>query len=447
MFMVKDEFTNVKNLLKVKLKINGRTIFISFTVAAVIFLGSLITTVSGILLEDTLNLVHFQVMDFSITFLVIVFFMYITRMLAYKKINDVLTVFPQTNNSRFIATQIIGYLFMTAVALCALVFHLVYYGIIKLLSVFNDNIHLVINFDIGFIIVGLFVYLAYAFLLIGAIELIGTILRKWKHYAAVTLAAFVSLALVNIVTFLEYFPRVLSFLMGEPSVLLFMLKAAGIWLALVGLSLIINRFTVYHKSKVLAKTKHVFIICVAVGVMILIVLPLTIVSNTTSYTTEIAVAVRPFNEFPEESSITPIDISHLPRGSNLTLITSENITTDIGIENGAIITSRNHLAFVSTHGALTDIQGDTLIIEFQPPFFDVNGFELAGYMNPILNAYLVGDTLHIDYSIENSRVVIMPTWGIARQFDIFRDRGLFSEGLVWNSMGGSMIANIFIWVE
>jgi len=77
----------------------------------------------------------------------------------------------------------------------------------------------------------------------------------------------------------------------------------------------------------------------------------------------------------------------------------------------------------------------------------VNGVDLFGYANPQMTAYLDDDTLYIDYSVGEAHVVIIPVWSFARQFENFKDKGLFKATPLGYSSGGSMNANIYISVE
>jgi len=153
----------------------------------------------------------------------------------------------------------------------------------------------------------------------------------------------------------------------------------------------------------------------------------------------------PVADFFSEAEEIRIDISHLPSGSNL-YIEGENINI-VATGLATVFTAREFTASVSGTGSLEMIEGDTLIIRFLPPFFNVNGIELFSYANPRVTAYLEGNTLYIEYTVDNVQVVIMPIWGIVRQFDCFRDRGLLPAHILGYMAGGRMNANINILVE
>jgi len=450
MFMVKSEYANIMNLVKVRIISNRKGILWFCGVAAFMFLFSLAGTVSGIINSEGIQ--FFNVTDFSNTFFFGLIIAFIICMFLYKQTNDNLSMFPQTNNSRFISSQIMNYAIVFFVGLVSLVIYLLYYGVIKLLSAFKENVYLALSFDMGFIIGGFFVFIAYSFLVVALIELAGAILRKWTYYAGAVFMVLVILATTNIGTVAEYAPKTLAFLIREPSVGLFLAKAAALWLAIVAISLVINRFTVYYKTQNTIKKKNVFIVGIVISTVLLLGVSLLAysdssqsVSNGIEYTDD-AQSIEMFvHDFFAEASEIRIDVSHLPKGSNIKL-EGENI--DI-IAEGTTVVMRNRTqpTYVSGTDALNDLQGNTIVVKFRPPFYHVNGIELYGYAFPHMTAYLENDTLHLDYSIEEAHVVVLRIWGIARQFESFRDKGLVKATSLGYSSGGSMNANILISVE
>ena len=435
MFMVKEEYANIKNLLRVRLLTNAKGFVGLFVVAAIMLVGNLGTTVFGIF-ENTGVLQHYNVTDYSYTFFLGTAFAFIILMVLYRQTNGRLSVFPQTNNSRFISSLLMNYIIAVIAALTVLAIYFVNLGVIKLLSLFRDNIRFALTVDAGFIIEGFFVYLAYIFLIISAIELIGAILRKWTYYAAVAFTALLSLIVRN-----EYAPKLLAFLINEPSLTLFFIKAVGLWLVITAAALVINRFTVYHKSQ--AAKKGLVIICVAITAVITFVVPAVIVYSSDpniGYLMSAVEASRVDDFFAEYEEIR-IDVSHLPRGSSV------HIKGDaLNVLQGDTLVNTQ----VAVNGAenLNDLQGDTLVIMFKPPWIMVNGIDISRFGNPRITAHLDGDILLLDYNIDSANVVIMPIWGsIVRQFDCFRDEGVLPGQAFGFSSGGNSSATIFIDVE
>ena len=457
MFMVKDEFANVQNLFKIRLKPYTKAFIWLFIIFALILLASLAGTVLMII-ENIDGFSHNIVTDPSVTILICVFIGYSISVFMYRSANDKLSVYPQTNNSRYISWLLVNYSMMVIFALLILVPYLIHYGVIMLMSAFNDSIHLALNVDFGFIVIGFFVYLIYSFLIISVVELIGAAVRKWSYYAIVTLAALLTLMMVNLERVIENIPKVLSFLIFEPSLILFFLKAVGIWLGITAVTLILNHYTVYHKSQNWVLRRRIVIACVIIAVLITILTPIlfrfdiVISSNTPASNTGV---VRIDSEWSNDqvdndSFITRaeeirIDISHLPAGVNIN-IQGENINV---IEDDSIVIWSSNLitAYINNVDSLTDVHGDTLVIQYWKPWFMVNGIEISKFADPQVTAYLDGDTLFINYTFNRTTVIILPIWSIVRQFDIFKDKGVLTGHALGSSGGGSMSVNIFIEVE
>jgi len=142
----------------------------------------------------------------------------------------------------------------------------------------------------------------YSFLIIAVIELIGTILRKWTYYAIAVFVALLSLTIVYMTEVIEYVPKVLSFLTKEPSFGLFMLKGLAVWFAIVVVSLVINRFTVYYKNQGILKTKNIVIICAVIGAVIMIVIQIFIIlimstGESVEYDSVLVVSETPIEDY------------------------------------------------------------------------------------------------------------------------------------------------------
>ena len=447
MFMVKGECANIKNLLKVKIMSSKNYIWFSI-ISAFMFLSSLAVTVAGIIQSGGKGINFYAVTDYSTSFFFGIIIACIILMIIYRSINDKLSVFPQTNNARFITSQALSYIFTVLLGLTALVIYLLYNGAIKIVSLFYKSVHLVIDVDAAFIAAGLIVFLLYSFIIIAVIDLIGVILRKWTHYAAIAFIALFAAAVVNITSVIEYAPRAFAFLVKEPSFGLFTVKALVIWLAITAVSLVINRFTIYHKKQGKPNKKVIIACSIISAAVIAFGIPLILFNNINSgFNTEPESVEERVNNYFYGSQEIRVDVSHLPRGSSINLeLIGDNIHA--AASGGAFIYGQNsQAAYLSGTDALENIQSDTLVLMFRPPFHNVNGFELAGFANPRLNAYLEGNTLYVEYTAEDSHAVIIPIWSIVGQFDIFRDKGLVTENPLGFYSCGNSTANIFITME
>jgi hypothetical protein len=282
MFMVKEEYANIVNMLKVKIKTNGKNFFWFPLIATLMFCGSLAMTAAGIIQSGGEGVNFYNVTDYSTSFFFGMIIAYTIMMFLYRNINDKLLVFPQTNTVRYITSQAINYIIAIFVGLTALAMYLLYNGAIKILSLFYDSVHFALNFNIGFVSAGFIAFLLYSFIIVAVIDLIGVILRKWTYCAAVAFVAIIALATINMTAVIKNAPNVLAFLVKEPSFGLFMIKALILWLAVITISLVINRFTVYHKKQSNPNQKSVVAVCAIVAVVITIGLPLILFNNISS---------------------------------------------------------------------------------------------------------------------------------------------------------------------
>ena len=430
MFMVKDEFANVIKLTKVRLRSQSNS-WGWFAVAMACILSASLSGMIFAIVRNN-NFIHtYTVSDFSWSFFVGILIGCIVRLFTYRKTNAKQSVFPQTNSSRLISSLLVMYYISLITIISVLIMYLLHYGTAVLMSSFTDNIHLELNTGVGFIASGFLASLAYTFLAIAIIELIAAILRKWTPYAGIAFVALFSLAVVNFDRVSEYALNVLAFLIREPSLVLFFLKAAGLWLVVTALTLVINYFTVYNKSQNMAVNKRITIACVAIAILLMIVVPGFMMF---SVTVDDGWVLEEYDESVHELPVAGadeirIDISHLPDGSSIKLGGTHTVVEDGFANVSAAIdyTSFVRDIVVLDIDLLDNLHGDTLVLQFNPPRSIVDGIDLFEYANPHITAHLDGNTLILDYYIDYDRtiVLIMPIWSLARQFDAFKDGGFF----------------------
>jgi len=419
MFVVKDEYDNIKKLTKVKFTVARKGILFFCFAATVVFLASLTSTIYGIMNQEVSAQFH-DVADFSVTFFYVLILVLFVLMRNYRPGNENLSMFPQTNTSRFISSQIINYTLVLCVGYVSLVMYLLYSGAIKILSTLTDNIHVVPGFDIGFVHVGFFIFIAYGFLGVAVIDIVGVILRKWTYYAGSAFIALLILALINSNTVAIYTPRILDFLIGEPSIGLFMIKSVVLWLILVGISFFINRSTIYHKSPHPLNKKNVIAIGLIFSMVLLISIPLSTLSDANS-----SLYSRGYGyELQVDPLETRIDISHIPNGGRISLsVGNTDVTTE---EPYVWLDKMDQPFYIYGMEALEYLQGDTIVLKFYLPFHHVGGVMLEEYILPQTTAYMDGNKLCIDYDyvIQKYHLIVLPIWSIARQFESFKDKGL-----------------------
>ena len=448
MFMVKEEYENVKNLFGVRIKTQAGVFKGLVAAAAILLAGSLGVAIIGILDNDG-GFRHYLITDYSVTFFFGSSAAYIIFMLMYRRTNVKLSAFPQTNDSRFASSLLLNCILAVYTALISLAVYLLHLCVFKIISRFDGSVRFALNVDAGFIAAGFFVYLAYAMLVISAIELAGAILRKWTYYAVAAYVAALSLLIANIGRAVEYAPKLFAFILKEPSLPLFFLKAAGVCLVAAAAAFVINRHTVYYKGQNDTAKKGVLFLGFAVTAVIIFVVPALVIFNASprsgsSVLVETTGAeTGDYKDYLAGFEQIRVDVSHLPKGSNIRLA-GKNIA--IPSESGSV-TYNDSEAVVNGADELKNLRGDTVVITLRPMTLTVNGIDISRFTNQRATASLDGDTLTVDYSLDNVKVVILPVWEIARQFDCFKGKNILPANIFGYSSGGNSGAQIIIYAE
>ena len=460
--MVKKELASISKLVKIKLHTQKWSLFWFSLIAFILCAVGVFIVVIGIINHNEPGFAHHSINDFSNTFFYGIVLLCTIFMFLYRYTNKYYNVFPQSNTGRFASNLVYNYVWVFLLCFAALAIYLLSYGAIMLFSAFREDVYFALVFDIRFVLVGFLAYVLYCFLAVAAIEFIGVVLRKWRLYAAVVLTALVASSVYGASSVV--FQRgvgMLSILTDEPSFVLFALKAAGIWIFITALSLLINRCTVHYKTHDPAQTRNTAIICVALAVAIIATpqifertrIDADDVVPHVAGTHDVDDFITRFFEYADEILI---DISHLPRGTDINLITNifdgdrsfaGNIDEDMWAGGGLVVTGVRQRAFVGGRDSLENIQGDTLVIRFRPPWHLVNGIEVMHHINPRLYVRLEGENLYMAYEFNRANVVSIPIWSIAGQFGDFRERGVVSRYWLTRSGGGNMSANISISVR
>jgi hypothetical protein len=451
MFMVKEEYANIKNLLKLRLKLNIKGFVWLIVILSLIIFVSFSENVVQILRGD--GIIFYNMADFSIALLVFVAGGFFVQMLMYKSQNDMLSVFPQTNNSRFVSSLLCNFIVTFGLVGFVLAVFLIRHFVILLLSVFVDNLYFALDFSLSLMVVGFFVYVIYSLLLVSFFELVGVILRKWTYYAILAFTAALSLIFANMNTVVERLPYVFGFLTGESSIILFFVKAIAILLAMNALSFFINNKTVYYKNHGSGLNKLVVIGCIVLTVLMVILpiilfngaLTLEVTSETQAFSRPQSIAAGRSGYFFRNVHEVRIDISHLPDGSNIN-VSIEDRDVSVDVVASMFMSNRAPIA-ITGYEDLQNIYGDTIVIIFFPPSFEINSFQLSYFTSPQYVAYLDGNTLFLDAIMDDVQAVFLPVWGIARQFDVFQDRNIFREPMLGFSGGGNITAHAWIRVE
>jgi len=372
-------------------------------------------------------------------------------------------VYPQTNNSRFLAHQIELYSFVILTPLLIMLVYLIQYGVLALIASGRDNVHLVFDFNIGFVLSGLVLATIYFALITGAIILISALIRKFRLYAIVFFTALAIILFGNFsIPFLPLF-RLLGFLLRESNIWLFILKGTITWIGLFAVAFVVNKYTVYYKAHNFNYSKRVI-----AGICAVMILAAFAVINLIGLTAPAILMDSDEWDVSRNQRLNAleIDLSDLPEGSNINVVASGDAVFFDGINPEIIGQSHTlseqtlhfsdgseqtfpagHLIIIGYHD-LFDIDGGTLFVQYNYPLEVIpNAGDISHWINPQFDIHFEGNTLYVHYTYnKNVKAIIIPIWSFMRQFESFRGQNVFNESPQlgwgrWNHVG------LWLWVE
>ena len=106
-----------------------------------------------------------------------------------------------------------------------------------------------------------------------------------------------------------------------------------------------------------------------------------------------------------------MDVSHLLNGSKVNIV-SKNII----LESSRTGLYDFNTAYATGVEALNNLQGDSIVIQYFRPTYNVTGIDFVDYANPEIIAYLEGDTLYMEHVFEQVQVILLPIWSMASPF-------------------------------
>jgi hypothetical protein len=171
---------------------------------------------------------------------------------------------------------------------------------------------------------------------------------------------------------------------------------------------------------------------------------------------------------PEQINIWPIeekfDISHLPPGSQINIVTNNVIdeTYDYidgnyykNADDGSFSYDSNDPRYHDKRGvrmvirysqkALSSSYGKKLIVEYSYHEETVNEMEISSLADKQLSVRLEDNTLYLDYTYDkNIKAAYVESWSFMKQFDVFKDRDLYKK--IFGNSGGGNGGNIHVYV-
>ncbi|MDR2590782.1 MAG: hypothetical protein LBC71_07345 [Oscillospiraceae bacterium] len=443
MFMGINELKNAKNLANIRIRDNRR-ITIWLLLVFLLLLGSNLSNSLAIIFNNSESHTIVRAYNMSDNSTLIMFGLFLGIILMncmYRYDNAKYVVFPQTNNSRFLAFNLNVAFFAVITPLMLLLIYLIQYGVISLITTFRDNVFLVYEFNILFMLTGTVVMIVNASILAALINFIATILRRFGFYAGIFLMAILVFTITNYSLLSNILTKILFFYTQESSVWLFFLKGIATITILFFAALVINKYTLYYKTVEKIKTTLMVIICIIL--VLAIFTAAMLMDNATQQSGNDAdvsksIAIGNYNVASEaELSLSwlqrkeiEIDISHLEQGSSLSVVFTDN--SDI----------MQNISF--DYQQVTNIQGNTVVIDYMLPFYVVNGINVNQFAEQKLTAWLDENTLHIEHNYTpDLRAILTPMFGFMRQFDYFSGRNLVSESFFSSGAHGDG----YVWIS
>jgi hypothetical protein len=170
----------------------------------------------------------------------------------------------------------------------------------------------------------------------------------------------------------------------------------------------------------------------------------------------------------EHSNVLEIDLSDVPPGSDINVVTSGDATFFDGLNSEIESVSR---FLSSSHGQTTfhfadgtyqtlpfghlgvfgsedllDIDGGTLFVQYRYLIQIIqSGGLISHLMNPEFDIRFEGNTLYVNYTYDrNQKAIVIPVWSFMKQFDSFRGQNVYNEELVLSTW---VDVYLWLWIE
>ena len=425
MFM---ELRNTWQLTRMQYAYNRKTLWMMFAVPAAAGVMALLGTLSGILTQPV------REGPALVTFIDMTAFFFI-GMLAGQAINAVLyrsahnrtALYPQTDLSRFLSTYIIQAAIISLFLISMLAMYLLQAGVITAVASARPYVYMAAGFDWAHTMRTFAALCLYVFLGNALIQLAAALFRLswlWTSAAGIVLGV-VALAgegtswlMRQIVIAVELFTK-------EPSFPAFLLKVCLAWLALSALTLLAVRFTRFHKSARHLSPKTIISIVAGVAVATVLLSGLMMRLSPGTVISPFGTGSSNYMSHPGDIVVF-LDVSHLPVGTPLKL-EGENVWLPIVGEREWEYKFNNqsrpamsdfNLNYNSLSGEILTVpQSGRLILRYTLTTMVRDGYVISDYVNQRVEAYVDGDTVHINFLFDKGvRVVDLPFLRFIRQF-------------------------------
>ncbi len=431
MFMGNDEIRSTISLTKSKIRINSTYMFKTFAIIALLFLAILISTVITAL-KYKAAVTDIQLNDYSYFSFIGISLAVISMCVKYKQANDYFSVFPQTNTSRFLSSQIILYLWTALITITSFVLYLMQFLVFKLLSIKNNNIILAYKTDAGLILIGIFVYFLYGLLMVAFFSLVAAIIRKFNTFAVVLLLILAAVIFTSELGIVGAIKESLSFLIKEDRIGFFFLKGLVAWLLLFIASLFINKYTVYYKTQ--RKYRNFVVAAFGIAVIIVVSLIRESIAPDNEFVVNYDANTNTFDDDLWKVHTMALDASEYDDLSKISIVTNFEDSDNINYFN-------------LEYNTLHLYNGQKIVVHYRLPVHTVNHYNLIEQTHPEFTATLENGVLKLNYSYDkNIKVLFIPPWSIMKQFKTYQDKELYSglPSLYTTNSRGNGFVNVFV---
>lgn len=432
MFMVKEELKYTKKLTMARLRSNKKGIVIFFVITAFLMLSSLIPSLIAIFKHSNIpTMEKFQ--DYSITYFIGMAIGFVVMTIQYREQNDALSLFPQTNTSRFLSAQLKGYLCLFGVTITVFLVYILQYITLKMASSLHDNVIFVLDIDFGFLLVGLLTMLLYAMQLFTFLTMIGVIVRKFGIYSVLVLMAILITLIINLTWTVHYIPKFISNMLFDSKITVFFIKNVLLFFTMNVFSVILNYYTIYYKTIRISRTLVATITLIGFIAAIVFSGTVGIVALNTSQISSPSEESATNHEVIPRMNKIEIDVSGLKKDSIIHIVTNDNIKDS---------SHSNYSMSINSESTLT-ITGNTLTIYYNYPLDAYNGINIMDFTNPSFTAKLDGNTLYLNFEYnKNVKLVLLPIWSMARNFDYYKDKNVAIDSFINSHASGSGFINL-----
>ncbi len=417
MSMVKQEINNIKKLMKVS--VNGFPKAIK-VFAAWCIAYPLVFTISTIIFTNSYTGEPYieNPMGFTTNITALLYIATVVIVFFYYLYHQNLKIFPTTNMSKLISYNLLFLIVMTSAIFMYVIYYIVSYVAMMIFESINENVIMVLDFDIGYAMCGLLVNLVNVSIIFAFFYIILGIGRKFGVYGIVALCFGVLILIVNLDFSIKVIGSAFIYYYSESDLATFFIRGIAILIILNIIAYAIHYSTKEYKFIKDVKAKMIKLVVVLIVITLSSVLFIDFGFGNIDYNFPETSVKELAVEFDEIN----IDVSHLEKNSKIDVVLSENIIT----ENADVEESKFKMIF--EYGEEIEVLNDTLSLKYKYPTNIEDTIDIMEYVNPKLTAKLIENTLYIDYTYDKDIVLLaVPAFDTYFKFDVFKDKNVYFD--------------------